>query len=1023
MGDNFLCAILHLQTLGITLTVNRSNTYLLALLLMLYGAKSYAQSYNFINYDISDGLAHERVLDFCEDKYGNLWMATLGGGLSRFNGLTFQNLTIRDGLASNYVRDVLCDRQGNIWAATAVGISRYDGKHIKNFDIPDESAQDYSVNAIYEGHQGNIWFSAPSGGLGKLNVATETIEIIKIPNSTVNDKVIAISGDGNGLLWIISAVKGLFSFDGENFRHYINNSDFKGYLLSINVGTDGVLWLGSNKGLLRYDLHKPDSIFGFHEGLSDVFIKSAQVKDTSNFWCVSAYNVLQYDQGKVRSFTAQEGFSSQVVTTLYCDREGNIWIGTDGDGIYKLTNEIFLHYGSEHGLSNYFVSSVMEDFDGRYWLSTYGGGVYLFDKGKLKHLSQEAGINNNYIWTSTVDKQGNVWLGTKGSGLIRYDGKDYIYLDAKDGLVYNSIRCLFSDSQNNLWIGTANGLSKYDGQKFENFTVDNGLFDNTIWNISEPSPGRVMIVTRKGFNYYINDSLQQGFHDAEVFDKRINMALEDDQGNYWIGYSGHGLLRVGKDRSDRRMITTDDGLTSDLIYNLVFDNSGNLIVGYERGVDKIFLHKDNQVARIKGYGHTEGFKNIQTIHNAVYKDKQGCIWFGAPDGAFKFQPNEEKFNAVEPVTYISGLKLFYQEVDWSSYADSTTNWHDLPVDLKLPHDENNLIIEYFGSSLNNQSEVIYKFRLVGLETKWSPPTHKSEAVYTNLSPGAYTFEVLAANSDGVWNTLPATFAFKIVPPFWYEPWFFGLLAIMIIVAIKVFHDYRVRSNLNKILTVERIRAEELVKVRKRMARDFHDNMGNQLASITVFANLISLKLKDKSQEIDDLLKNIEKHTKSLFNGTKDFIWSIDPESDNLSEVFTYIKDFGEDLFNNTTISFFSEAADMSEKNWPLPSGWSRQIVLIFKEAMTNALKHSGGDEVHLDLNINKNEFVIVFKDNGAGLDQERLGKGHGFRNMRSRAAQIHCTVEIEGNVKGYGTIVRFRGKAQSEPKTRELKIY
>ncbi|MBL6448005.1 hypothetical protein JMN32_16935 [Fulvivirga sp. 29W222] len=982
----------------------------------------YGQSYNFINYGISDGLAHEKVLDFCEDKFGNLWIATLGGGLSKFNGLTFQNLTIRDGLASNYVRDVMVDNQGNIWAATAVGISRYDGRQVRNFNIADNNDRENSVNVIYEASDGNIWFSAPTGGIGKIDTKTEQIEVFEVPGSTPNDKVIAITEDKHGVLWFISAVKGLFAYDGSGFVNYVDNSEFKGYLLSVCADDNGVLWLGSNKGLLRFDPARPKVINDFFPPLKGIFIKSAIVKDTSNFWSVSAYGIMQYDHGQVRTFGEQQGFTNLVVNNIYCDREGIIWVGTDGDGIYKLSNEIFVRYGREHGLHNYFITSILQDYEGKYWVSSYGGGVDVFDKGSFRNLSTSDGLSNAYIWASTLDKQGNVWLGTKGSGLIRLDGENYTYLDMEDGLVYNSIRCLFSDSQNNLWIGTANGLSCYDGKSFYNYNVDNGLYDNTIWSISEPMEGKIMIVTRKGFSYYMEGEMKKGFNDKKVFNKRVNVALEDVYGNYWIGYSGHGLLRISKDRKEYELLTTDNGLTSDLVYNLIFDDDGNLIVGMERGVDKLFLEGKNEIRRIKNYGKTEGFKNIQTTHNAVYKDKEGNIWFGAPDGVFKFQPYKEHPNRVEPVTYISGVKLFYHEVNWGNYADSTSNWHNLPIDLQLPYNENNLVIEYFGSSLNNQPEVTYKFRLLGLEKEWSPLTAKSEAVYTNLSPGEYTFEVLASNSDGVWNEEPATFKFEIVPPFWQEVWFFLLLLVLIVAGIKLFNDYRVRANLNKILTVERIRAEELVKVRKRMARDFHDNMGNQLASITVFANLISLKLKDKSDEIDELLKNIEKHTKSLFNGTKDFIWSIDPESDHLGEVFTYIKDFGEDLFNNTNVSFFSKADDLTRKDLSLPSGWSRQIVLIFKEAMTNALKHAQADEVHLDLNLVKNEFVIVFKDNGVGLDHNRLGKGHGFKNMRSRASQISCTVEVESKIKSYGTIIRFRGSIQLEPKNEKLRF-
>jgi len=231
-----------------------------------------------------------------------------------------------------------------------------------------------------------------------------------------------------------------------------------------------------------------------------------------------------------------------------------------------------------------------------------------------------------------------------------------------------------------------------------------------------------------------------------------------------------------------------------------------------------------------------------------------------------------------------------------------------------------------------------------------------------------------------------------------------------ILMISLYNNYRVRSNLNKLLTVEKIRQEELTKVRKRMARDFHDNMGNQIASITMYANLISLKLQNRSGEIDQLLESIEKHTKSLFTGTKDFIWSMDPDSDNLGKVFTYIRDFGEELFENSSIEFLAENKLTESDSIPLPSGWSRQIVLIFKEAMTNALKHSYAEEAHLEMEPKSNGFVLVFRDNGRGIGDKNGSKGYGLKNMQTRANQIGCRLVIEKCEKGTGTQIAFEGQ-------------
>lgn len=976
----------------------------------------FGQNYNFINYNIDDGLAHEKITDICEDPFGNLWLATLGGGLSSFNGLEFKNYTEKDGLANNIVRNVVVDLKGRVWAATANGLSVFDGRSFENH-LMDTTNAGSSINVICSDVKNNIWFSYPHGGLGRIDEAGK-ITHIQLEGWIKTDKIIDIATDSKGRVYFVSAIKGLFKYENDEVTSVLSNAEFKGYLLNIEVLSDSSFLLGSNKGLVQLN---PGQAAALHVMFKDKFITSSAYKNKNEVWFVSGNKAMRYKQETLKLMNEDHGFTDFPVNKIFCDREGNDWFATEGGGLYKLSNDIFEFYGSQHGLPNRPVTSISKDLQGNYWIGTYGGGVgKVMKNGRVTAVPVKS-LENEQITASATDKQGNIWFGTRNTGLIKYNGKECEEFSTKDGLVYDLVRVLYSDSQNNLWIGTTNGLSIYAGGSFTNYTTADGLSDNLVWGISEPQPGKILIVTRKGLNYYISGQVKQVPLDETIFDKRINVCLQDNLGNFWIGYSGHGIAKIAADRSSKKLFTVDNGLSSDLIYNLVFDDSGNLLVGSERGLDKLCLDENFEVQRIKNYGKVEGFDGIRTAYNSIFKDTDGSVWYGNSQGVLRYKALSESLNKVEPIVYISGLKLFYNEVDWLDYTDEISSWHNMPQDLRLPYDENNLVIEYFGNSLKNPGEVTYKFRLEGLENDWSPLTKRREAVYTNLPAGDYTFQLQAANSDGIWSGKYAEFKFKIVPPFWQEPWFYVLTAILLVMGIKFFNDYRVRKNLEKILTIERIRAEELVKVRKRMARDFHDNMGNQLASITVFTNLINLKLKDKSQEINDLLDNIEKHTKSLFNGTKDFIWSIDPESDNLNELFTYIKDFGEELFENTNIDFFSAKDDFAEK--PLPSGWSRQIVLIFKEAMTNALKHSGASEVHLELNLDQRSFVLKLWDNGHGAVLEKIKKGNGFKNMSSRAKQIGCCLDIVSKPNGYGLSIELKGELQSEPQKKEVKLY
>lgn len=200
-------------------------------------------------------------------------------------------------------------------------------------------------------------------------------------------------------------------------------------------------------------------------------------------------------------------------------------------------------------------------------------------------------------------------------------------------------------------------------------------------------------------------------------------------------------------------------------------------------------------------------------------------------------------------------------------------------------------------------------------------------------------------------------------------------------------------------------------MRRRVAEDFHDQVGNQLASITVLVQLIQAKLDTSNPEIEELLGKLGQFTKTLFTGTKDFIWSIDPKSDNVNEMLIYIRDFGEELFEYSGVNFHVETNNAFDAKLKLPVGWSRHVVFIFKEAMTNSLKHANCKNVYLNFNVSDHNFVFELKDDGVGLNGYVEGDylGMGFQNMKERAQKIGGEIVISSEV-GAGTKVTLEGR-------------
>lgn len=962
----------------------------------------YGQAYDFTQYGIEQGIAHEQVTDICQDVKGNLWIATLGGGVSKFNGITFQNYTIRDGLLSNYVRKLTTDNEGNVWMATAEGISKYNGVRMEN-DHTLRYASDKSVNSILIDKKQNLWYATAEQGVSIVN-KDGYMQSFDQSNGFVNDRVIDIKEGEQGEIWLVTIVNGVYKYENNEFSKIISISDVKGYILSITIQDNHIL-ITTNRGVFKYDQN-----LSYLLEFKDMFIKSVTSRG-DELWLITA-NSLVLNKGNInKDFSKNEGFSSKLATVSFSDREGNLWIGTNGDGIYKFTNSAFVKLDKRHGLLNDNITTILKDRHGKYWYGSNGDGVFQFDGENVVNYSTKNGLPNNYVTSSVLDNKGEIWFGTRGGGLVNYDGNTFKNYLNTDGLVHNNIRKIYYSEQGDLWIATINGVSKWDGEVFENFSTENGLLDNVVWNILERD-GLIYFVTRKGINVFEDGELRSFYEDEAVFNKRINTIRFSIKGELLVGYSGYGFRLINLDSNTHTWISTEDGLVSNIIHDIEQIENEVFLVTTERGIDLLTLRNNKLVSINHMANRNSGLGLAKTNPGALFRDNEH-IWIGTQSGVYCYNYGLDNKIKVPPIIYLSTINLLNDE-------NIEINNNDNKI-YELKYTQNSLGISYFGNHLNDAEGIVYQYKMSDFQDDWSIPSKSISTMFTNLPSGDYTF-LVRANSNGTLSDKPAIFRFKIIPPVWEQSWFYFLMTLLVVALVRYIYLYRIKENILKVLELEKVREEEATKVRKTMARDFHDNMGNQLASITVFSSLISLKLKNKTVEIDDLLKNIEKHSKSLYNGTKDFIWSMNPESDNLNEIFTYLKDFGEDFLSKTNIDFYADNEVLGQ-HIEVPSGWSRQIVLIFKEAMTNSLKHSNANKLYISLQLVQGSFVMKCSDNGTGMNDDEIRKGNGYRNMNSRAKQIGCDLIIENKKDDSGLEVTLRGELPKKEESDAIKIF
>ncbi|SDM12584.1 Two component regulator propeller [Catalinimonas alkaloidigena] len=953
------------------------------------------QSYNFTNYSVIDGLAQSQVTRIAQDRRGDLWLATQGGGVDRFDGLEFYNLRKQDSLPSNFVLDVAEDHAGQLWFATSNGLVAYDGRRFGPIFF-----QDTTVTRLLEDTAHQLWVGTTEG-LFVLDSARQTVRAVHTAATDEKAPVRSLLLDAQGQVLVNFPQEGLFRYWEGQLKPVVLSNAERGYIQAVLLDRTQKLWLGTTTGIY---VQQPNASFQ-----QEHFFPTHEIEEDTagNIWFATSRGVFRQ---RAHAFVRiDDPLNGAYVEDIFCDREGNVWLASSGAGIYKFMGDRFAFVDHTNGLPHDVVMTVNKDTDGAYWFGTSAGGVSRLQDGEIEHFSMADGLGSNAINCSVLDSLGQIWFGTRGGGVSRFDAATgrFITYAADDGLAYRVVYCGLLDADRKLWFGTHNGLSVFENGTFTSF----GAGEITgIRSLCRWENDALLVQSEQGFFVFRDGTFTRHPLSEQMPHTDILSIIQGPAGDFWFAHYGDGVFRYDPASGRLQQYTEAQGLTSGLIFSLVFDYQGNLWTGTERGLDRLRFNPDHQLQQVTHYGVAEGFLGVEANEKAVYLDDDSTLWFGTIRGVYCYHPGYDIQNGTPPVTTLTDLLLFYQPTDLSPWSDTLAGWYPFPRGLSLPYHQNHLTFRFRATSLADPKGVRYRFMLAGFDSDWSPAHAQQEAVYANLAPGDYTFLVEAANADGVWNRTPQRFSFQVRPPFWHTVWFYLLMAAATFLLLWLVYRYSIRRKLQEVLALEQAKTEAVERVRKELARDFHDELGNKLAGITVLSSLLRVKLNGSARgETDHLLGQIEDYSTSLFKGTKEFVWALDPKSDHFEEMITYLKDFGEQFFAHTPVTFVVKDDLLNEASAVvLPPGWSRQIILIFKEAMTNCLKHAQAQHVWLDAAITDGTLRIRLTDDGVGMAQPAGFQGNGLKNMQHRAKGIHCRVSIAPPT-GSGTRVTFSG--------------
>lgn len=945
--------------------------------ILVFSLRLSAQSYNFTNYSLKDGLPQSQVMSIYQAQDRTLWLGTFGG-VSNFDGKIFTSYSKADGLSSNSVNCILEDNQGQIYFGTEAGInSLKKGKITTIFSGK-------SVNNLLKDKQGIIW-GVTEHKLFKIEKGRHVF--YAVGGLYVN----TINTDQNGNLYAAVAEKGIYQLKNNKWVIYQKLPAELGALSIRKVLFDRKV---KNK---FYLLTYRSGIYVSENGVVKPFFKNPKIDtyyaieqdNKGNIWIGSEKGAyLVHENGTSIYFNSNNGLSDNQVNEIFKDAENNIWISCFSDGIYKYEGDAFIRYNKFNGQDiAYPISGIAADKNDNLWFGTYNKGVFKYDGKKVEQISNLV-FKDKKIYFVYADRAKNIWISTYGNGVWKYDGQKFSQV-LKPERFDNS--CIGEDSEGGIWINGLKSATYLKDGKIEKITGFDGYSSCIFpYPLSKDS---VLLGTSNGVTLIRNKKIDPGFQIKALNHIHI-LSIIKHGNNLVFATLGDGIITWDlKTKAIKRYVVAN-GLNSNDIYSLAIDNKNNLWAGTGRGINKLTYNKTEQ--------HYEVFRDqplvVECNQNAIINYKNNIL-VGTINGLVKCNTSPTDESKKSPFIHIQCINIFHK----------TDRSKDLCLDLgqkkqgfyKLDYSQNHIAISFKGVYLTSPLSVLYRYKLVGIDNDFSKPVPNTEIEYSAIKPGSYTFQVYAI-ANGQQSNIEQ-FSFTIVPPI-YDTVLFKIGAFLVLIFLIWLIFYLIfKTRERKKHQFEKLKLKEQEKIRKQTAEDFHDDIGNKLTRINVLSEILDKKVNGAEKEQKELIRLIRENAGLLYTGTKDILWALDPHSDNLFEILVHIKNFGIDLFQNTGVDFKMEGVLPKYQKLQLSMEFNRNLTLIFKEMLNNVLKHAKATQVLIMvIETDHNTINILTTDDGEGFDLELAERGRGLNNIQTRCKRIKSTFQIS-SVKGKGT--------------------
>lgn len=958
--------------------------------------------YQITSWTIDAGLPQNSVNCIIQTRDGYLWMTTLDG-LVRYDGVRFVvfNKSNTPGIVNNRLIRVSEDGEGNLWiTGESQGLMRYrDGvftSYTTADGLPDDNVGncvlDADGSALFVTHGGIVRWQQGRFVPDPLAVGAPEPDMFRYR-------------ERSGAMWYRDYAS-LFRYkDGVLTTYTRKDGLSSAHIYAMCEDPEGGLWLGTAEGVVSHLKDGRFTNYSLKDGLPGLGIAAIYLDHKGNVWAgTTGGGLLQlhHQTGKFITYTRAQGLSSDDINVIYEDHEGNIWVGTRTNGLNRLRRNIIVPYSTKDGLVDSVVYPIYEDRAGGVWMGTNAGMTYLKD-GKVTNYTRKDGLEGYIITALCEDREGRMWIGALGGGYWLKDGKLTAFGD-KIIPVRTTPTVIYQDRQANIWLGTERGIYKYRDGKVRQYTTADGLVNNEVKDLYEDPQGRLWIATYGGVSCMTGEQFNNFTIAEGLASNAVRTIYQDGDGVLWFGTYDGGLSRFKDGRFTS--YTTREGMFNNGVFRILEDRRGIFWMSCNRGIFRTSRQQLNDFAdgRITSidciaYGKQDGLLNVECNGGrqpAGIKTRDGKLWFPTFDGVAVVDPEAVYVNTQPPSVVIEELALDNKRVAASEVLD-------------IHPGENNLEIHYTGLSFVNPDYMRFKYKLDGLDADWNDVGNRRTAYYSHLPPGHYTFTVIAANSDGIWNDTGASLRVVIHPPFW-RTWWFISATVAALFAVTLLAYRRRIANLKRLHTVQRAFSNQLIESqeseRKRIAAELHDSLSQSLSIIRSRASLCLNRLDDPKRTRDQL-NEIDLAAAYALEEVREIAHNLRPvELDRLG-LTEAIQAMAQKVTDSTPIRLVVE---LDPIDGVLSNEAEINLYRIVQESLNNIVKHSLATEAAVAIKRDNGTMQITIHDNGRGFvpgstaTSHATGSGFGLVNIAERANLLGGK-QIIHSVPGQGTTI------------------